>query len=256
MGKAAHVIRAVLTAGRPVLLVTLAAFALVAASVSVQAEQRPAPRARAEPARPSPLHLLFVGASITAGVGTSQPEDAFPELLTRRLEGRFAVSRVSVVAHRGAVVDQALDWRKPANDDLIVVHLATNDFQHGTPLAAYQDQLDQLLAQLRASSPQASLVCLGTWEAPTATNGLGLTAQQYDEVVSQACQARGGVYVSLAGLYVQPDLHGEGAKRMSAFHPNDEGAQRIAAAIYAAMQQRRMLQPGGTLQHPTLIRSS
>lgn len=142
---------------------------------------------------------VFVGASITAEVGATEPVDSYPADLTRRMQQQVGPVVPTVIAHPGARVATALQWQFPRDQNLVIVHLATNDFLVATPPATYGASLDALVQRLRAESPQASIVCLGVWGAEADTNRAGLAASTYDAQDQAACQSAGGTLRAAVG---------------------------------------------------------
>lgn len=196
---------------------------------------------------PRPLRALFVGASVIAGYYSSREGTAFPAVLIDLLSqttGQRVTSRVA--ASMGATVDTALMWALPPQQDVMVVHLVTNDFRTRVPLVRYAREYGDLLARLRHGSPRARLLCLGTWGSGYAVNGAGVSEAAYDGIDRAQCQQNGGSFVSLTALYVNPADHGPPGRRTwrgagDQFHPDDVGHQAIARRVYAALAARRLV---------------
>ena len=194
-----------------------------------------------------PLRALFVGASVVAGYYSSRRSTAFPAVLISLLSsatGQNVTPRV--VASMGATVDTALVWALPPQQDLIVVHLVTNDFRKRVPLLRYAREYGDLLTRLRHGSPRARLLCLGTWGSGFAVNGAGVSEAEYDTVDRAQCQQSGGTFVSLTALYANPADHGPAGRLTwlgagDQFHPDDVGHQAIARRAYATLAARRLV---------------
>jgi lysophospholipase L1-like esterase len=209
---------------------------------------------------PRPYRMLFVGASITAGVGAQTTAESFPYVLAGEVGKKVGTVRLTIIASSGAPVHRALPWRYPSGQDVIVVHLATNDFLDGTPLPTYRTELETILQRFRAGSPRATLVCLGTWSAPDSVNRIGLGPSDYDAVDRSDCDSVEGHFVPLQQLFEQPKLHNPaplvvapqprllvgmryvGGKDV-AFHPSAAGHAAIAQAVYAVLVESDSLRP-------------
>lgn len=207
---------------------------------------------------PRPFRMLFVGASITAGVGAQTEAESFPHVLGDAVEKKVGPVRLTIIAASGAPVKEALPWRYPGGQDVIIVHLATNDFLDGTELPTYKTKLGRILEHFRAGSPHATLVCLGTWSSPTAVNKIGLGPSAYDAIDKGECESVGGHFIPLQPLFEQPKLHNPapltaqprlllGVRDVGgddvAFHPSAAGHAAIAEAIYDALVQADALHP-------------
>ena len=230
---------------------------------SAAAESR---RVAPEPESPQPYKMLFVGASITAGIGASSTAASFPYVLGDEVQKVVGPVQENVVATPGAPVRVALQWPLPAGQDLVVVHMATNDFLQGTPVMEYQSELLTLLRRIRAESPHATLVCLGAWASPDQLNAEQEGPAAYNNADQADCQAVGGSYIPLQSFFGQRRLHDPmplGASpelrsvlgvydlggRTVAFHPSDAGENAIAKAIYGALERNDSLPPEDVYGH-------
>ena len=209
--------------------------------------------------QPHPFRMLFVGASITAGVGASDPGKGYADTLTALVERQVGPVNPVVVAHSGALTAETQKWDVPADQDLIVVHMGTNDFDHSTPLPAFEQAIHALFDRLRGSSPHASFACPGVWAGTADVNKAGVHPGAYDGIVRASCQSVGGSFVSLETLFPLPALHPvservvvvRDQRRVSGstivtssevgFHPNDVGHERIAGAVFSTIEANHLL---------------
>jgi lysophospholipase L1-like esterase len=196
----------------------------------------------------SPFRILFVGASITVGVGATSPSDAYPAVLSQEIGADVGPVAPTVVAHLGATVSTALTWPYPTDQDLILVHTATNDFLRSTPLPVYRASLLELLERLRSESLYATIVCLGVWAGNDDVNSAGVGVPAYDAVIAANCGLVGGIFVPLTALFERGPLHEPSTYATLAgprlgFHPDDAGHERIAMAVYAALGDQHVLEP-------------
>lgn len=182
------------------------------------------------------VHVTFIGASVTRGWFASRTAAAFPERTADTLAGRGRDVRWTVEAEPGAPVDTAEQWSFPRRQDIVVVHVVTDDFLHGTPLPEYQARYRHLLGEVRAASPHAQLLCLGDWSRIGAVDRAGHSSYAYDAIVHDACAAYQGTYVPLNQLYDVPGVRGPPGRPTpfgisDAFHPNDAGHSLISQTV-------------------------
>ena len=198
-------------------------------------------RARRPAAPQEPIvRVLFVGASITSGLEQTSLADTYPGKVVARMRERGQRVDWQERARAGALVGDALTWPYPTDQQIIVVHLITNDFLHATPLDTYQHRLHEVLVALRERSPQARLVCLGTWEAPGSVNRDQVSLETYDAVAEDRCGREHGAFVPLDGIFATPGSRGPRGLATpwgptDGWHPNDVGAQEIADAVLATI---------------------
>lgn len=186
------------------------------------------------------VRVLFVGASLTAGLEQSSLSDTYPGKLVGRLRERGMRVEWQERARAGATVGDALSWPYPAGQQIIVVHLITNDFLRGTAPDVYQSRLHRVLATLRERSPEAHLVCLGTWEAAGRVNRNQVPLETYDAIARETCKGERGTFVPLDRIFSTPGTRGPLGEATpwgptDGWHPNDVGAQDIADAVLATL---------------------
>lgn len=196
------------------------------------------------------LHVLIVGASVSRGLGASTPGHDYASDLSRMLEARTGRTVDEQVWSRGGVRVAATDhWALPAGQRVVIVQVVTNDFIHGTPLILYQQRLTELLDHVRATSPHASLLCIGAWEPVHAVNRLGTPMLAYDSVERSACAAHGGGFLSPSPIFQHAAWRGPRGRptafgRGDDFHPNNEGHRHLAEAILSRLRTARLVHPG------------
>lgn len=188
------------------------------------------------------VRALFVGASLTSGLEQSSLSDTYPGKVVARLRERGLEVQWEERAQSGATVGDALTWPYPADQQIIVVHLITNDFLRGTPVGVFQGRLHRVLAELRERSPEAHLVCLGTWEAPDKVNRDQVSLATYDATAKEACRGERGTFVPLDRIFATPGTRGPLGESTpwgptDGWHPNNVGAQDIADAVLATIPE-------------------
>ncbi len=172
--------------------------------------------------------VLITGDSLAAGFFATTEAQGFSALVADAL-GPVELTTVSRTHQTLTTVAGITDV--PPDLDLVVIELGTNDVGIPTPLADFETDYADLVTRVRASSPDAALVCAGTWTGDGAP---------YDEVVARVCAGGGGRYISLAELYADPALRGpEGRDTFVGpgdhFHPNDAGHRAIADAVLGVL---------------------
>lgn len=183
------------------------------------------------------FRVTYVGDSLAAGLYATTEAESYRGLTTDELagDGPFVeVGRALV----GGTVDQTLTGNDefPSNQDLYIVELGTNDI-NDVDFRTFNRQYEALLQQLVEASPDAALLCLGTWRPPS-------TGASFDLVIRQNCEAQGGVYRRLSDLEREPTFTGPADEETfegpsDTFHPNDAGHNAIFERIMSAVEVRR-----------------
>ncbi|HZF11952.1 MAG TPA: arylesterase [Thermoanaerobaculia bacterium] len=145
----------------PLLLLVLTALpasAAVRAAAGATAPARPAPPQSAPAARP-PL-VVFLGDSLTAGLGLGESQ-AYPALLANRLaaQGRpIRIVNAGVSGDTTAGGLRRLDWLLRQRPDVMVVGLGANDALRGAPLSEIDRNLREIVRRCRAAGAQVLLL--------------------------------------------------------------------------------------------------
>ena len=209
------------------------------------------------------LRIAFVGASVTRGWFATSTTRAFPERSAAILPTQGRDVLWTVLAEPGAPVDVAERWRFPRHQDIVVVHVVSDDFLYGTPLQEYARRYDVLLRRILRASPKAHLMCLGDWGRIGAIDQAGIVAYSYDSAVHASCDSDGGTYVPINQLYDVPGARGP-AGRLTPFgisdavHPNDLGHNLIGQTVVQGLEGHVPAEPvpppGAASKAPVLPR--
>lgn len=183
------------------------------------------------------LRVAYIGDSLTAGLFATTEEDTFRDLTTTVLadgapveeEGRQLV---------GGTVQQTLDGNKqlPQGQHLYIVELGTNDVNE-VDFRTFSRQYKMLLERVQEASPDAALVCLGTWRPPS-------KGSSYDLVIRQVCESYDGEYRRMSDLEDEPTNKGPEDEDTyqglsDDFHPNDAGHAAISERLVNAIEVQR-----------------
>ena len=156
------------------LLATLLAVSLPVACGKASSEAR-APKpdstaagaASAAPASGGPLKVLFVGTSLTAGLGLD-PDSAYPALIQRKADSAgipLQVTNAGVSGETSAGALRRIDWVLRAPADVVVIETGANDGLRALRVDATRANLEALVERIRAARPTARVV-LVQMEAP------------------------------------------------------------------------------------------
>ena len=238
---------------RPLLVaIVVALMACASSSQDLTPETRPAS---------GPLVVyVAIGASETAGVGTRDPyRDAFPQQLFQRLDQTALMYSFGLPGETtsGALRDE-LPGALAVKPTLATVWLNVDDLAAGVPVADYEAQLDQIVAELRgagarvliANTPHlermpAYVACQPFPPAGSPKCPLGSTTlpppdevdaqvQAYNAAIARVAQRNGATVVDLYAAGQVPDQHPEYVSS-DGFHPSTAGATAIAQEFAAAL---------------------
>ncbi|SDK45151.1 Lysophospholipase L1 [Cryobacterium psychrotolerans] len=214
-------------------LVGLAAIGVVASTLTLGADPENETVRVTRPAEGS-LRVLFAGDSITYGLSAEDKDLGYRPLMVDALSAGGPVTelRANRAGADTGVVSGILN--APANLDLAIIELGTNDVVEKTPLPRFETVYGALLDRIRHESPAVPLLCVGTWGSEGGADG----SDAYNAVIEDECGERGGAFVSLYGLYPVEANRGPAGRDVFGgtsdnFHPNDRGYRAIAELLLA-----------------------
>jgi acyl-CoA thioesterase-1 len=183
--------------------------------------------------------VLFLGTSLTAGLGLDNPEaDAYPAVLQRMADSSGVPALMVNAGLSGETSAGALrrvDWLMREKADVVVIETGANDGLRGLDPDSTAANLRALIGRLRAANP-ASKILLVQMEAPT---NLGtLYTRRFHELFARVAATEHVALLpfllnGVAGIprFNQPD----------GIHPTPEGARMAARNVWPGIE--RALRP-------------
>ena len=182
--------------------------------------------------------LLFVGTSLTAGLGL-EPEEAYPALIARRIDSLDLPYRVDNAGYSGETSAGALrriEWLVREPVDVLVLETGANDGLRGLSVDSMRANIQAIIDRVRAASPDVRILLIGM-EAPP---NLGTRyTSEFRKVFPDLAERNGATLLPflLEGVAAVDSLNqGDG------IHPNAAGSRRLAETVWSAL--RPMLEPG------------
>lgn len=208
-------------------------FLLLHAACSEQKSSAPVQsqtQTQAETAQQGAPRIVFLGDSLTAGLGLPQ-QQSYPALIERRLAQlgyRYQVVNAGVSGDTSAGGLRRLEWSLDGEVAILVVALGGNDALRGLPPAELRKNLEAIVSAARA---RKIAVLLAGMQAPP-NNGAEYTAA-FARVYADLGKAPGVVSLPFLLEGVAGDARfnqGDG------IHPNAEGARRVADLVWKALE--------------------
>ncbi|MDB4884035.1 MAG: putative acyl-CoA thioesterase [Gemmatimonadetes bacterium] len=192
----------------------------------------PAASAATAPATDSRRTVLFLGTSLTAGLGLD-PDSAYPQLIQRKIDASslpYQVVNAGVSGETSAGLLRRLDWVLQRPADVIVVETGANDGLRGIPVSSVRETVSGVLTRIRRARPNATLA-LVQMEAPTNFGAQYTSA--FHEMFGAVAKEQGAVLLpflldSVAGY---PRLN-----QADGIHPNSVGEQIVAENVWRGLK--------------------
>lgn len=178
--------------------------------------------------------VLFLGTSLTAGYGLSDPALAYPALIQVKLDsaGRsFRVINAGISGESSAGALARTDWllrqNRPA---VLVIETGANDGLRGQNPDSVQGRIQQIIAHAMRQDPPPKIVLLGMEALPN----LGADyARRFRAIYPALARANGAVLVPflLAGVAGIDSLNQD-----DGIHPTPAGQRILAEHVWDAIE--------------------
>jgi len=192
-----------------------------------------APVVEAEAPRDDRPVIVFLGTSLTAGLGLLRDEDTYISRVAELADSAGTPIRVvnaGVSGETSAGGLRRLDWvlREPL--DVLVLELGANDGLRGQDPTALADNLTEIIRRTRTRYPKARVVIAGM-EAPP-NMGAGYT-DAFRAIFSTVAQQEAVTLIPflLEGVAGVPELNQE-----DRIHPTAEGHRIVARNVWPVLE--------------------
>ena len=184
-------------------------------------------------AGPQGPRVVFLGTSLTAGLGLATPDDAYPARLQALADSAGVPARMINVGESGETSAGGLrrvGWVVADTVDVLVLELGANDGLRGQDTDALTRNLEAIIDTARAHWPDAEVVLVGM-EAPPNLGRPYTTA--FHEVYLRVARERATALVPflLAGVAGDPALNQD-----DRIHPTAEGHEILAHNVWPVLE--------------------
>jgi len=204
---------------------------LALAAACGREEQQPAERASETEASPSDTSrpvVLFLGTSLTAGMGVSS-EQAYPALIQAKIDSAglgFRVVNAGVNGETSAGGLRRTDWLLRQPVAMLVVELGANDMLRGQDVSAMRANLQEIIDRTRVAHPEARIVIAGMQAAPNLGEPY---VSEFAATFVELAEETDAVLIPflLDGVAGVPELN-----QPDAIHPTAEGQVIVAENVW------------------------
>jgi acyl-CoA thioesterase-1 len=221
-------------------LLPLLAIAFVGCRGSEGPHRQPSPAAATTPSpRPSPTAaaddrpvVLFVGTSLTAGLGLD-PSEAYPALLQRKIDEaglRYRVVNAGVSGETSAGARSRMGWLLRQPVAVLVVETGANDGLRGQEPDATRANLQAILDEARKQAPPPKLVVVAMEALPNYGQEY---RRKFRAIYPEIAKANGATLVPflLEGVAGEARLN-----QPDGIHPTAEGQKVVAETVWKALR--------------------
>ena len=177
--------------------------------------------------------VVFMGTSLTAGYGLSDPGQAYPALLQRRADSlglRVRVVNAGLSGETSAGALRRVDWVLRGPVDAFVLETGANDGLRALDVDATRANVVAAIRRVRALRPTARIY-LVQMEAPP-NLGADYTAR-FRGLYPEVAKAEG---VTLLPFLLAEVAGRPGLNQPDGIHPTAAGAERVASTLWPALE--------------------
>jgi acyl-CoA thioesterase-1 len=186
------------------------------------------PGARAPVPTSDRKQILFVGTSLTAGLGL-EPDSAYPNLIQRKIDSAglsFDVVNAGVSGETSSGLLDRLDWLLRGQFALMVLETGANDGLRGIAPSVVKANLEEALTRIKAKRPDARVVVMQMEALPN----LGPKyAAEFHAVFPAVTKDRG---VPLLPFLLTDVAGRRDLNQADGVHPNYRGERIVAANVW------------------------
>ena len=206
------------------------AFLLIQACAGDTAESAESPAAASAVADERPV-VLFLGTSITAGLGVNETE-AYPALIQAKVDAAgydFRVVNAGSSGETSAGGLRRIDWLLRNPLAVLVIELGANDGLRGQDIEALRENLLEIIDRGIAAYPEIT-VLLTAMEAPP--NMGDRYTEEFRQVFPAVARARG---VGLIPFLLTGVGGVDSLNQADGIHPNARGHSIVADNVWAVL---------------------
>ena len=177
--------------------------------------------------------IVFLGTSLTAGYGLSDPALAYPALVEKRIQEAGLAYRVVNAGVSGATsadTRRSIDWIMAEPVAVLVIETGANDGLRGLDVDSMRANIQAIMDRARRQSPPPRLVVVGM-EAPP--NYGSEYTRRFRQVFPDLARASGAAFVpfllqGVAGI--------DSLNQSDGMHPTPAGQRIIAANVWRVLE--------------------
>jgi len=197
------------------------------------------------------MSILFIGDSISTGVGASGPANGYTTLITTALNRRhkgYKYEEINLAISGSTLVDQL--WPVPnssaypyilekairSKPDIVVIQHGTNDNAAGSSIGQFLWSYKEVVRTIKEKLPRIRIVCMTicpSWGISSSTKGWLTQAN----VGIQEIAAMENTLLA----HINFELKNRREIFPDGIHPNDEGHRIMAESVIKALDENKMM---------------
>jgi acyl-CoA thioesterase I len=196
----------------------------------------PAPAAAGPPPPPpdgSPGRIVFLGTSLTAGLGLD-PSEAYPALLQQKIDSAglpFTAVNAGVSGETSAGALRRIDWILSQPAAVLVIETGANDGLRGLDTDTMEANIQAIIDRARRQSPPPRIVVVGMRALP---NYGSTYARRFRDVYPDLARRN---RVALVPFLLVGVAGRESLNQADMMHPTAAGQRRVAETVWPVLER-------------------
>jgi len=187
---------------------------------------------RADNTDPAPQTILFLGDSLTAGLGV-MPEEAFPSLIQDKIDSAdlpYRVINAGVSGDTSAGGLRRIDWLLQRPISILVLELGANDGLRGQTVESTRQSLSRIIDKVRARSPDATILLAGMQLPPNMGQDY---IEAFSNIFPELAEEKQTALIPflLQGVGGHPEFN-----QPDGIHPNAKGHAIVAENVWQVLE--------------------
>jgi acyl-CoA thioesterase-1 len=176
--------------------------------------------------------VVFVGTSLTAGLGLPDPDEAYPALIQRKIDSlglNYRVVNAGVSGETSAGALKSIGWLMRSPASVVVIETGANDGLRGLSVEGLRANIQGIIDTVRAAHPDARIVLAGM-EAPP---NLGARyTSEFRETFPELAHAN---RTALIPFLLEGVAGVDSLNQADGIHPNRKGAEVVANNVWRVL---------------------
>ena len=185
----------------------------------------------ASPASPDSPAIVFLGTSLTAGLGLDL-DQAYPAVIQRKVDSlglNYRVVNAGVSGESSAGALQRIDWVLREKPEVLVIETGANDGLRGQDVDSIQANIQEIITRVRARSPATRIVLVGMEALPN----LGADYARRFRAIYPALAREN--HVALVPFLLAGVAGVDTLNQQDGIHPTVEGQRMVAQNVWATL---------------------
>lgn len=177
--------------------------------------------------------ILFLGTSLTAGLGLD-PGEAYPAVIQQKIDSAglsYRVANAGVSGETSAGAVRRIDWLLRQKPVVLVIETGANDGLRGLSTDSLKANIQTIIDSARALSPPPRIVLVGMRALP---NYGFAYARRFSRVYAELAERND---VPLVPFLLEDVAGRDGMNQADGIHPTVAGQQRMAETVWKVLEK-------------------